>query len=129
MKRKKKARACRYCGCTDGAACRGGCRWVTGDVCSRCAIIFQTGQLQAISTVIAMIEQDNLSSLELLEGLRVDAVALAENIAQLTGLPIPDAFTPGDGGDIPVEYVDEAIRQVGKGVRSSDLMEAAGGAS
>ena len=31
-----RARACRQCGCTDRAACAGGCWWVTADMCSRC---------------------------------------------------------------------------------------------
>ncbi|MDA8186877.1 MAG: ParB/RepB/Spo0J family partition protein [Dehalococcoidales bacterium] len=34
-------RTCRVCGCTDDAACAGGCRWVAdpegGDLCSQCA--------------------------------------------------------------------------------------------
>lgn len=32
-----KPRTCRFCGCTDLQACRGGCSWVGADVCSRCA--------------------------------------------------------------------------------------------
>lgn len=27
---------CRRCGCTDDAACIGGCWWVAGDLCSSC---------------------------------------------------------------------------------------------
>lgn len=30
-------RTCRVCGCTDIAACPGGCWWVGKDLCSRCA--------------------------------------------------------------------------------------------
>ena len=30
-------RACRVCGCTDAAACLGGCSWIDIDLCSRCA--------------------------------------------------------------------------------------------
>lgn len=29
-------RTCRGCGCTQLAACRGGCHWVAADLCSRC---------------------------------------------------------------------------------------------
>jgi hypothetical protein len=29
-------RSCRVCGCTDNAACWGGCRWTFDDLCSRC---------------------------------------------------------------------------------------------
>jgi hypothetical protein len=29
-------RSCRGCGCTDHAACSGGCRWVEPDLCSEC---------------------------------------------------------------------------------------------
>lgn len=29
-------RRCRACGCTDDAACPGGCEWVEMDLCSRC---------------------------------------------------------------------------------------------
>lgn len=28
--------ACRVCGCTELAACPGGCWWVADDLCSRC---------------------------------------------------------------------------------------------
>jgi hypothetical protein len=28
---------CRTCGCTQNAACIGGCSWATPDLCSRCA--------------------------------------------------------------------------------------------
>lgn len=28
--------ACRVCGCTDSAACPGGCWWVEEDLCSAC---------------------------------------------------------------------------------------------
>jgi hypothetical protein len=27
---------CRVCGCTEHAACRGGCGWIEIDLCSRC---------------------------------------------------------------------------------------------
>lgn len=30
-------RACRACGCTDEAACVGGCSWVEADLCSACS--------------------------------------------------------------------------------------------
>lgn len=30
------ARACRYCGCTDDRACRGGCSWTGAHLCSAC---------------------------------------------------------------------------------------------
>lgn len=30
-------RVCRVCGCTDDAACEGGCYWVEADLCSQCA--------------------------------------------------------------------------------------------
>lgn len=30
-------RACRECGCTEDAACEGGCSWVEADLCSACA--------------------------------------------------------------------------------------------
>lgn len=30
-------RRCRRCGCTDEAACSGGCYWVASDLCSSCA--------------------------------------------------------------------------------------------
>ena len=30
-------RTCRGCGCTDSAACKGGCWWVEADLCSSCA--------------------------------------------------------------------------------------------
>lgn len=30
-------RECRRCGCTDQAACAGGCTWVLNDLCSQCA--------------------------------------------------------------------------------------------
>jgi hypothetical protein len=33
----RELRACRVCGCTDAAACPGGCRWVEDDLCSVCA--------------------------------------------------------------------------------------------
>lgn len=29
-------RRCRVCGCTDAAACEGGCSWVEADLCSAC---------------------------------------------------------------------------------------------
>ena len=29
---------CRVCGCTEEAACIGGCYWVEADLCSRCAL-------------------------------------------------------------------------------------------
>jgi hypothetical protein len=29
--------ACRECGCTENAACVGGCSWAAPDLCSRCA--------------------------------------------------------------------------------------------
>lgn len=29
-------RFCRVCGCTDDAACEGGCYWVEPDLCSAC---------------------------------------------------------------------------------------------
>lgn len=31
-------RQCRECGCTDNAACPGGCSWVGLDLCSDCAV-------------------------------------------------------------------------------------------
>ena len=29
-------RQCRACGCTDNAACEGGCHWIEADLCSTC---------------------------------------------------------------------------------------------
>jgi len=29
---------CKYCGCTDGHACPGGCYWIKPNVCSNCII-------------------------------------------------------------------------------------------
>jgi hypothetical protein len=29
---------CRGCGCTEGAACEGGCIWAEADLCSACAL-------------------------------------------------------------------------------------------
>ena len=29
---------CKYCGCTDGQACVGGCSWVAKNVCSSCVL-------------------------------------------------------------------------------------------
>lgn len=29
---------CRYCGCTDGHACPGGCAWAQKDVCTNCVL-------------------------------------------------------------------------------------------
>lgn len=29
-------RTCRECGCTDAAACEGGCYWIEKDLCSKC---------------------------------------------------------------------------------------------
>lgn len=29
---------CRYCGCTDGHACVGGCTWTAKNVCSNCIL-------------------------------------------------------------------------------------------
>lgn len=29
-------RCCRYCGCTDNAACVGGCSWIADDLCDNC---------------------------------------------------------------------------------------------
>lgn len=29
---------CKYCGCTDGNGCMGGCSWIKKDVCSNCVI-------------------------------------------------------------------------------------------
>lgn len=37
MNNKKKDRVCSQCGCTDKAACPGGCSWVASDLCSKCA--------------------------------------------------------------------------------------------
>lgn len=31
-------RACRHCGCTEAAACPGGCYWVSLDECSACVV-------------------------------------------------------------------------------------------
>lgn len=28
---------CRICGCTDDHACKGGCSWISPDLCSKCA--------------------------------------------------------------------------------------------
>jgi len=28
---------CKFCGCTDSRACRGGCSWTRPEVCSQCA--------------------------------------------------------------------------------------------
>ncbi len=37
LKEEKEAvRTCKVCGCTDDKACRGGCWWVTPDLCSAC---------------------------------------------------------------------------------------------
>jgi hypothetical protein len=30
------SRVCRVCGCTEWAACEGGCSWVEADLCSKC---------------------------------------------------------------------------------------------
>lgn len=30
-------RVCKVCGCTNDNACKGGCSWVTADLCSHCA--------------------------------------------------------------------------------------------
>lgn len=38
---------CRACGCTDDHACEGGCYWVEGDLCSRCATVEISDRLQA----------------------------------------------------------------------------------
>ncbi len=35
--RKPKVQTCKGCGCTDAAACPGGCHWVEPDLCNRCA--------------------------------------------------------------------------------------------
>jgi len=29
---------CKYCGCTDGHSCVGGCTWVLKNVCSKCVL-------------------------------------------------------------------------------------------
>ena len=31
-----KEQKCRICGCTDLKACKEGCEWVEGDLCSKC---------------------------------------------------------------------------------------------
>lgn len=31
--------SCRVCGCTQFAACEGGCHWVSGNLCSACALM------------------------------------------------------------------------------------------
>jgi hypothetical protein len=38
---------CRACGCTDDHACKGGCFWVEDDLCSRCAALEISDNLQA----------------------------------------------------------------------------------
>jgi hypothetical protein len=32
----KQKHKCRFCGCTDKKACKGGCHWISPDVCSLC---------------------------------------------------------------------------------------------
>lgn len=36
-------RACRVCGCTEQAACPGGCAWVEADLCSACRALLARG--------------------------------------------------------------------------------------
>lgn len=51
---------CKYCGCTDGHACTGGCSWVLPNVCSNCVI--PTGRLRKF--IIAYLEDQNIDHIE-----------------------------------------------------------------
>jgi hypothetical protein len=52
---------CKYCGCTDGHACTGGCSWVLPDVCSSC--IVTTGRLKKF--VEAFLGDPNVEHIEI----------------------------------------------------------------
>lgn len=50
--------ACRVCGCTDNAACRGGCSWVEIDLCSACAFAVDGETLDAFRAALLTMMSD-----------------------------------------------------------------------
>ena len=49
---------CAFCGCTDDCACPGGCSWVAGDLCSRCAESLLSSLLcaECVNTCFSQVE-------------------------------------------------------------------------
>lgn len=37
----RETRTCRFCGCSELVACPGGCSWLTRNVCTRCADLYE----------------------------------------------------------------------------------------
>lgn len=43
-------RKCRVCGCTEDHACRGGCYWVSEDLCSACVDTEEAAEIECKNT-------------------------------------------------------------------------------
>lgn len=86
---------CRYCGCTERTPCRGGCFWVTPDLCSGCAKPYLAGQAQMCGTVLNLVTRSDEEGVCVTEGLTDDlyriAKQLSEELAHVTAPAIPDA--------------------------------------
>jgi hypothetical protein len=56
--RVRERRRCRFCGCTDDRACRGGCWWVEPDLCSTCAAAAAEGLAAGFRAVAVFVSAE-----------------------------------------------------------------------
>jgi hypothetical protein len=116
-KKQPKVRQCGFCGCTDDAACPGGCFWADQETCSRCAKVYHAGEIHALAGLAELLSQSKAPSIPtdtLLEVLGRRATNVQTMLEKLH----PDF--PLQEPAAPIEF--------GKGKRSSDALEAATGA-